>query len=116
MRLELLTTWILSSLALGAPRATNKISSDLVGSIVKLDCRLSINSDQRTCSHVVNADGTFHGLEDESTGIIYFRGVRFADPPVNNLRWRAPVSPPSVHLGDVNATQVLVIGPSPFSH
>ncbi|KXN87286.1 Lipase 2 [Leucoagaricus sp. SymC.cos] len=39
------------------------------------------------------------------TGIIYFRGVRFADAPVGDLRFRAPVSPPSTHLGDVNATQ-----------
>lgn len=53
-----------------------------------------------------STDGTFHGLEDPSTGIIYFRGVRFADPPVGDLRWRAPVSPPSTHLGVVNATQV----------
>jgi carboxylesterase type B len=51
-------------------------------------------------------DGTFHGLEDQNTGIIYFRGIRFADAPVGNLRWRAPVSPPSTQLGDVNATAV----------
>jgi carboxylesterase type B len=52
-------------------------------------------------------DGTFTGLTNASTGIIYFRGVRFADPPLGDLRWRAPVSPPSTHLGHVNASQVL---------
>ncbi|KAJ7339065.1 Alpha/Beta hydrolase protein [Mycena albidolilacea] len=49
--------------------------------------------------------GTFTGLTNASTGIIYFRGVRFADPPLGDLRWRAPVSPPSTHLGHVNASQ-----------
>ncbi|KAF7358178.1 Carboxylic ester hydrolase [Mycena venus] len=49
--------------------------------------------------------GTFTGLTNTSSGIVYFRGVRFADPPIGNLRWRAPVSPPSTHLGHVNASQ-----------
>ncbi|KAJ7259139.1 Alpha/Beta hydrolase protein [Mycena haematopus] len=49
--------------------------------------------------------GTFTGLTNTSTGIVYFRGVRFADPPLGNLRWRAPVSPPSTHLGNVDASQ-----------
>ncbi|PPR05920.1 hypothetical protein CVT26_008814 [Gymnopilus dilepis] len=48
-------------------------------------------------------DGTFNGLRNETTGIIYFRGVRFADPPVGNLRWKAPVVPPTKHLGTVSA-------------
>ncbi|KAF8212843.1 Alpha/Beta hydrolase protein [Mycena galopus ATCC 62051] len=49
--------------------------------------------------------GTFHGLTDTSTGIIYFRGVRFADPPLGELRWRAAVSPPSTQLGNVDASE-----------
>ncbi|KAJ7105963.1 Alpha/Beta hydrolase protein [Mycena epipterygia] len=49
--------------------------------------------------------GTFTGLTNASTGIVYYRGVRFADAPVSNLRWRAPVSPPSKHLGHVDASQ-----------
>ncbi|KAJ7983156.1 Alpha/Beta hydrolase protein [Mycena polygramma] len=48
--------------------------------------------------------GTFTGLTNATNGIIYFRGIRYADPPVGALRWRAPVSPPSTHLGHVNAT------------
>ncbi|KAF7354614.1 Carboxylic ester hydrolase [Mycena sanguinolenta] len=48
--------------------------------------------------------GTFTGLTDTTTGIIYFRGVRYADPPVGDLRWRAAVSPPTTPLGNVNAT------------
>ncbi|TFK61494.1 alpha/beta-hydrolase [Pluteus cervinus] len=49
--------------------------------------------------------GTFNGLINEDTKVIYFRGIRFADPPVGDLRWRAAVSPPTTHLGDVDATQ-----------
>ncbi|KAJ7342616.1 Alpha/Beta hydrolase protein [Mycena albidolilacea] len=48
--------------------------------------------------------GTFTGLTNSTNGIIYFRGIRYADPPTGQLRWRAPVSPPSTHLGSVNAT------------
>ncbi|KAJ7089381.1 Alpha/Beta hydrolase protein [Mycena epipterygia] len=40
-----------------------------------------------------------------STGIGYYRGVHFAGAPVGNLRWHAPVSPPSMHLGHVDASQ-----------
>ncbi|PBK79978.1 alpha/beta-hydrolase [Armillaria gallica] len=49
--------------------------------------------------------GTFSGLQDDDAGIVYFRGIAFADPPVNDLRWRAPVFTPSNHLGNVNATE-----------
>ncbi|KAJ7914291.1 Alpha/Beta hydrolase protein [Mycena leptocephala] len=49
--------------------------------------------------------GTFTGQTNASTGIVYFRGVPFADPPLGDLRWRAPVSPPSTHLGHVNASE-----------
>ncbi|KAJ7062789.1 alpha/beta-hydrolase [Mycena amicta] len=48
--------------------------------------------------------GTFNGLADTTQGIIYFRGVRYAEPPVGDLRWRAPV-PPSTNLGTVDASQ-----------
>jgi len=54
----------------------------------------------------VPIDGTFYGTRNDSTGIIYFRGVRYADAPIGNLRWRKPVSPPSQKLGNVNATDV----------
>ncbi|KAJ7342585.1 alpha/beta-hydrolase [Mycena albidolilacea] len=49
-------------------------------------------------------DGTFTGVTNTTTGIIYFRGVRYADPPVGELRWRAAVSPPTTQLGNVTAT------------
>ncbi|PPQ69308.1 hypothetical protein CVT24_001674 [Panaeolus cyanescens] len=49
--------------------------------------------------------GTFVGASNSATGIVSFRGVRFADAPIGNLRWRPPVTPPSTHLGIVNATQ-----------
>ncbi|KAJ6500916.1 alpha/beta-hydrolase [Mycena sanguinolenta] len=47
--------------------------------------------------------GTFTGQTNSSTGLIYFRGLRYADAPTGKLRWMAPVSPPSKHLGKVNA-------------
>ncbi|KAJ6454195.1 alpha/beta-hydrolase [Mycena sanguinolenta] len=49
--------------------------------------------------------GTFNGLLNASTGIIYFRGVPFVDPPLGELRFRAPAFPPSTHLGNVDASQ-----------
>ncbi|CAK5263816.1 unnamed protein product [Mycena citricolor] len=49
-------------------------------------------------------DATFTGRANETTGLTYFLGMRFADAPVGDLRWRAPVSPPSTPLGSVNAT------------
>ncbi|KAF9465706.1 alpha/beta-hydrolase [Collybia nuda] len=48
--------------------------------------------------------GTFVGFQD-SAGITQYRGVRFADAPIGDLRWQAPVFPPSQRLGRVNATQ-----------
>ncbi|KAJ7736015.1 Alpha/Beta hydrolase protein [Mycena maculata] len=49
--------------------------------------------------------GTFTGYTDTTNGLIYFRGIRYADPPVGDLRWQAPVSPPSSDLGDVDASE-----------
>lgn len=49
--------------------------------------------------------GTFIGLRNDTTKITSYRGVRFADAPIGELRWREPVSPPSGHLGTVNATK-----------
>ncbi|KAJ7202153.1 Alpha/Beta hydrolase protein [Mycena pura] len=48
--------------------------------------------------------GTFTGVTNTTNGIISFLGIRYADAPVGALRWRAPVSPPSTHLGTVKAT------------
>ncbi|KAJ6579632.1 Alpha/Beta hydrolase protein [Mycena vulgaris] len=59
-------------------------------------------------STVVLDYGAFTGLTNITNGIIYFRGIRYADPPVGELRWRVPVSPPSTHLGNVNATAIFV--------
>ncbi|THV05682.1 alpha/beta-hydrolase [Dendrothele bispora CBS 962.96] len=49
-------------------------------------------------------DGTFRGVDNSSIGITSFLGIRFADPPTGNNRWRAAVSPPSENLGTVDAT------------
>ncbi|KAJ7775700.1 Alpha/Beta hydrolase protein [Mycena maculata] len=63
-----------------------------------------VSSNAAALSTVTLDYGTFTGLTNTTNGIIYFRGIRYADPPIGELRWRAPVSPPSTHLGDVNAT------------
>ncbi|KAK0203569.1 Alpha/Beta hydrolase protein [Desarmillaria ectypa] len=47
--------------------------------------------------------GTFTRLQDDNAGIIYFHRIVYADSPVNDLRWRALVFPPSNHLGDIDA-------------
>ncbi|KIY74413.1 alpha/beta-hydrolase [Cylindrobasidium torrendii FP15055 ss-10] len=47
--------------------------------------------------------GTFVGSYNDSSGIIAYRGVPYADPPVGDLRWREPVTPPTSQLGTVNA-------------
>lgn len=40
------------------------------------------------------------------TDVYYaFRGVRYANNPTGNLRWRAPISPPTVKLGNVDASK-----------
>ncbi|KAJ7020422.1 Alpha/Beta hydrolase protein [Mycena alexandri] len=43
--------------------------------------------------------GTFTGLTNTTTGVIHFRGVRYADSPVGALRWHAPVSPRRLDSG-----------------
>ena len=35
-------------------------------------------------------DGSFTEFQNETSGIIRFQGIRFADAPIGNLRWRAP--------------------------
>ncbi|KAF8919842.1 Alpha/Beta hydrolase protein [Mucidula mucida] len=49
--------------------------------------------------------GSFIGQVNETSGLVNYRGIRYADPPVGVLRWRAPVSPPTVDVGVVNASE-----------
>lgn len=45
---------------------------------------------------------TYEGLR-LSNGVNSFRGMRYAAPPLGNLRWRAPVEPDPTSSGTVEA-------------
>lgn len=76
---------------------------------VTLDCNcplLSLPSFKLMLFFRLYPDGTFTGLTNPSTNVTSYRGVRYADAPIGNLRWRAPITPPSTKLGTVDATKV----------
>uniref|UniRef100_A0A0W0G947 Carboxylic ester hydrolase n=1 Tax=Moniliophthora roreri TaxID=221103 RepID=A0A0W0G947_MONRR len=50
--------------------------------------------------------GTFIGINNQTSKVISWRGIPYADPPVGHLRWRAAVPPPTKHLGNINATNM----------
>jgi len=43
---------------------------------------------------VVVDTGTLEGVTDSATGVLVFRGIPYAAPPVGNLRWRPPQPAP----------------------
>ncbi|MDG1462581.1 MAG: carboxylesterase family protein [Gammaproteobacteria bacterium] len=49
---------------------------------------------EQTALQVKTTEGTVEGLAE--AGVISFKGIPFALPPVNELRWRAPL-PPKTH-------------------
>lgn len=54
---------------------------------------------------VTVAQGTLEGTRDSAAGVLVFRGVPYAAPPVDSLRWRAP-RPPASWTGVRPATQL----------
>ncbi|KAJ7878507.1 alpha/beta-hydrolase [Mycena olivaceomarginata] len=70
-------------------------------STVTLDCTSHYITPDHSDSFL---DGTFKGQTNTTSGLISFRGIRYANPPLKSLRWQAPVSPPSTKLGTVSAT------------
>jgi len=57
-------------------------------------------------SQVVTIDtGTLEGVVDSATGVMVFRGIPYAAPPVGELRWRPP-QPPTHWTGVRPASQL----------
>jgi hypothetical protein len=55
-------------------------------------------------STVSLADGVVVGNDRDRSGILSFKGIPYATPPIGALRW-TPTRPPSPWNGTVNATQ-----------
>ncbi|KAH8829476.1 alpha/beta-hydrolase [Flagelloscypha sp. PMI_526] len=49
--------------------------------------------------------GTFLGAFNDTTGVVSFKGIKYAEAPVGDLRFRAPVFPPNASLGFVDVTK-----------
>ena len=61
--------------------------------------------------NVVIDNGPIRGNARDANGILKYKGIRFAQPPVDNLRWRSP-QPPTTFNGTFNAT---AYGPSCYA-
>lgn len=55
----------------------------------------------------------YRGSVNGTTNVTSYLGIRFAEPPVEDLRWRAP-QPPEKLLGVQNATAVPPLCPQGF--
>ncbi|KAL1671782.1 Alpha/Beta hydrolase protein [Schizophyllum commune] len=76
----------------------------LLTTITTISWGIALTGAQITGNAVTLDYGTFTGLPSNDSSITYFRGIRYAEPPTGDLRFRAPVSPPQTDLGEVNAT------------
>ncbi|KAF5352029.1 hypothetical protein D9758_009418 [Tetrapyrgos nigripes] len=65
----------------------------------------SLDARQATSATVTLDYGTFVGVQNNTAGYTSWKGIRFADAPTGDLRWRAPIFPPSSNLGKVNADE-----------
>ncbi|KAK7458075.1 hypothetical protein VKT23_009981 [Stygiomarasmius scandens] len=65
----------------------------------------SVNDGTGGSSNTVELDyGTFVGVSGSS--MLSWKGIQFAEAPVGDLRWKAPVSPPKKNLGTVQANKL----------
>jgi len=71
---------------------------------VELDCMVHFLSFDQSLISTIMPDGTFVGVS--GSGMLSWKGIRFAEAPVGDLRWKAPVSPPKKNLGTVQANKV----------
>lgn len=70
---------------------------------------LTISTTTATASTLPTAttlNGTYVGLHNSTTNLDYFLGIPFAQPPINNLRFRNPV-PLNTSWGGTRPTQSL---------
>ncbi|KAJ6615453.1 Alpha/Beta hydrolase protein [Mycena sp. CBHHK59/15] len=76
----------------------------MLSALLGLLAFFAVSIDAAALSTVTLDYGTFTALTNTTNGLIYFRGIRYADAPVGALRWQAPVSPPTTQLGNVDAS------------
>ena len=102
-----------------------RIVSRVVGVVLPLVSAVAPLAAQRSAAaapRVTIHEGTLEGSVDSATGVMIFRGVPYAAPPVGDLRWRAPQPPAhwrgvrrADHLGR-NCMQTQIYGDiDPFS-
>jgi para-nitrobenzyl esterase len=59
-------------------------------SLLVLQISCSDKSEKLLENQIKTLNGTIEGGVSEETGIRYFKGIPFAEPPVGDLRWKAP--------------------------
>ncbi|KAF2825079.1 alpha/beta-hydrolase [Ophiobolus disseminans] len=59
-------------------------------------------------------DGTYEGIFNASTGLNVFKGIRFAAPPTDSLRWQAPQKPKQSTSPNITATAFGSVCPHSF--
>ena len=73
-----------------------RIGSPLIAVVVTLMCAAAPLAAQRSAAaapRVTIHAGTLEGSLDSATGVMVFRGIPYAAPPLGDLRWRTPRPP-----------------------
>lgn len=109
MVVTLLALCLLPEASSTSTLSTRASNADPLNTTITLDCAFSVASSQHAQlidNYVLGTDGTFIGTSNTTSGILSFKGVRYADAPTGDNRFRAPISPPTTQLGTVDASNV----------